>query len=56
MSVILSIKPKYVEKIKKGLKLYEFRKSIFKEKVSEICNDLGIDNIDITSDDAKYQA
>ena len=36
MSVILSIKPKYVEKIKKGLKLYEFRKSIFKEKVSEI--------------------
>ena len=31
MNVILSIKPKYVEAIIKGEKIYEFRKSIFKK-------------------------
>jgi len=31
MNVILSIKPKYVESILKGEKLYEFRRSIFKD-------------------------
>ena len=32
MNVLLSIKPKYVEAIKKGTKKYEFRKSIWAEK------------------------
>ncbi|DAA85774.1 TPA: hypothetical protein CPT82_03710 [Candidatus Gastranaerophilales bacterium HUM_2] len=36
MSVLLSIKPKYVEEIEKGSKLYEFRKVIFKEPTEEI--------------------
>ena len=36
MSVLLSIKPKYVEEIENGSKLYEFRKSIFKEPTEEI--------------------
>lgn len=36
MSVLLSIKPKYIEKIKKGVKLYEFRRVIFKQDISEI--------------------
>ena len=32
MNVLLSIKPKYVEEIKKGNKKYEFRKSLFCKK------------------------
>lgn len=32
LNVLLSIKPKYVEAILKGIKKYEFRKSIFKKK------------------------
>ncbi len=36
MTVLLSIKPKYVNKIKKGSKLYEFRRTIFKQKTEEI--------------------
>lgn len=36
MNVLLSIKPKYVEEIKKGTKKYEFRKSIFKNYVNLI--------------------
>ena len=32
MNVLLSIKPKYVEEIKKGNKKYEFRKSLWKKK------------------------
>ena len=32
MNVLLSIKPKYVEEIKKGNKKYEFRKSFFSKK------------------------
>jgi len=36
MSVLLSIKPKYVKEIAEGAKLYEFRKSIFKQKTDEI--------------------
>ena len=32
MNVLLSIKPKYVEEIIKGNKLYEFRKSLFKNR------------------------
>ena len=32
MNVLLSIKPKYVEEIKKGKKKYEFRKSLFSSK------------------------
>ncbi len=35
MNVLLSIKPKYVEKIKDGKKKYEFRKNTFK-KMDEI--------------------
>ena len=36
MSVLLSIKPKYCERIKNGNKKYEFRKVIFKRKVSTV--------------------
>ena len=36
MSVLLSIKPKYINKIKKGSKRYEFRRTIFKQEVTEI--------------------
>lgn len=36
MSVLLSIKPKYVEQIEKGSKLYEFRRVIFKQDIDEI--------------------
>lgn len=36
MSVLLSIKPEYVEKIENGTKLYEFRRSIFKKDADEI--------------------
>ena len=36
MNVLLSIKPKYIEEIIKGKKLYEFRKIIFKHKPNEI--------------------
>ncbi len=36
MSVLLSIKPKYVKEIENGSKLYEFRKSIFKKNTNEI--------------------
>lgn len=36
MSVLLSIKPKYVREIEQGSKLYEFRKSIFKQDTDEI--------------------
>lgn len=32
MNVLLSIKPKYVEEIRKGTKKYEFRKSLCNEK------------------------
>lgn len=32
MNVLLSIKPKYIEAIVRGDKLFEFRKSIFKDK------------------------
>lgn len=33
MKVLLSIKPKYVEEINNGSKLYEFRKIVFNKKV-----------------------
>lgn len=36
MSVLLSIKPKYIEEIENGSKLYEFRRVIFKQNISEI--------------------
>ncbi|MHA1409731.1 MAG: ASCH domain-containing protein, partial [Candidatus Odinarchaeia archaeon] len=36
MNIILSIKPKYCEKIKSGTKTYEFRKSIFKRKIGKV--------------------
>jgi len=36
MKVILSIKPKYVERILSGEKKYEFRKVIFKKDVDEV--------------------
>ncbi len=36
MSVLLSIKPKYVEEIRKRSKLFEFRKQIFKQFTDEI--------------------
>jgi len=36
MNVLLSIKPKYVEKIIAGTKKYEFRRSIFKKYVENI--------------------
>jgi len=35
MNVLLSIKPKYVEKMKEGKKKYEFRKNTFK-KIDEV--------------------
>ena len=36
MNVILSIKPEYVAEIKAGRKRFEFRKTIFKEKVDRV--------------------
>lgn len=36
MSVLLSIKPKYIEQIENGSKLYEFRRVIFKQDTDEI--------------------
>ncbi len=36
MNVIISIKPEYVAEIKAGRKRYEFRKTIFKEKVEKV--------------------
>ena len=36
MSVLLSIKPKYVEEIENGSKQYEFRRVIFKKDTKEI--------------------
>jgi type I restriction enzyme S subunit len=36
MNVLLSIKPKFVEEIKKGNKKYEFRKTIFKKDVDKV--------------------
>lgn len=36
MTVLLSIKPEYVKEIENGSKLYEFRKSIFKQESNEI--------------------
>jgi len=36
MSVLLSIKPKYVDKIVAGDKKYEFRKAIFKKDVRKV--------------------
>ncbi len=36
MSVLLSIKPKYIEEIENGSKLYEFRRVIFKQDIEEI--------------------
>lgn len=37
MAVLLSIKPKYVNEIRKEKKRYEFRKSIFKRKGISVC-------------------
>ena len=34
MNVLLSIKPKYVKEILEGRKKFEFRKSIFKRKIT----------------------
>jgi len=36
MKIILSIKPKYVKEIFDGSKLYEYRKSIFKQDVDTV--------------------
>jgi len=36
MNLILSIKPEYVTEIAAGRKRYEFRKTIFKEKVEKV--------------------
>ncbi len=36
MNAILSIKPQYVEEIVAGRKRYEYRKSIFKQKVEKV--------------------
>ena len=36
MKAILSIKPQYVEEIKKGRKRYEYRKSVFKQSVEKV--------------------
>lgn len=36
MNVLLSIKPKYVDRILSGMKKYEFRKVIFREPVHEV--------------------
>jgi len=36
MNVLLSIKPRYVEKILNGTKKYEFRRSLFKKPVRRI--------------------
>jgi predicted transcriptional regulator len=36
MKVLLSVKPKYVEKIMSGDKRYEFRKTIWKKKINEV--------------------
>jgi len=36
MNIILSIKPRFVEKIKEGEKKFEFRKSLPKRKISQI--------------------
>lgn len=36
MNALLSIKPKYVEKILDGKKIYEYRRIIFKEKIEKV--------------------
>ena len=36
MNVVLSIKPEYVAEIKAGRKRFEFRKTIFKQKVEKV--------------------
>lgn len=36
MNIVLSIKPEYVAEIKAGRKRFEFRKTIFKEKVEKV--------------------
>lgn len=36
MNVVLSIKPEYVAEIKAGRKCFEFRKTIFKQKVEKV--------------------
>lgn len=36
MNAILSIKPQYVEEIVAGRKRYEYRKSVFKQKVGKV--------------------
>jgi len=36
MNVLLSIKPKYVDKIISGTKMFEFRRSIFKKQVENV--------------------
>ena len=36
MNVVLSIKPEYVAEIKAGRKRFEFRKTIFKERVEKV--------------------
>lgn len=36
MKVLLSIKPKFADKIFIGIKKYEFRRSIFKQKVTKV--------------------
>lgn len=36
MTILLSIKPEFAEKIFSGSKLYEFRRAIFKQKVTKV--------------------
>ena len=36
MNVVLSIKPEYVAEIKAGRKSFEFRKTIFRQKVKKV--------------------
>lgn len=36
MKALLSIKPEFVEAIRRGEKLFEYRKSIFKKKVTKV--------------------
>ena len=36
MNLIISIRPKYINEMRKNIKKYEFRKNIFKKKVDKI--------------------
>ena len=47
MNLLISIKPEFVNKILANEKLYEFRKSIFKQKVDKIFIAIKIDNLHI---------